>query len=244
MIGFELWDTTGSGLRQNAESWIESAVSGVLSTTDGAAHAAGIEAASWPQGAMLEIHYTPEEWHRHARRFEAGKSRELIMSLRGRGWYVEVTAQLHGTPGSKSPATHLAVLLNRESPDPYGEPLLDRSDLLSQGALLGATGGRIGPAQAGLTRWEESTGRHPYNFWPVADRRIRGPDVALLLGPGHLQLLGGLEAVREHCPAEHVELIADTDLVLVQLARSAASDSHLEQKISQLGEYLSPLLDW
>lgn len=245
MIGFELWRTSTTRLRDHASTWLDSAIHAALATTDREARGGGIGLARLSDGVDHEVPYSAEEWDRQKADFERGRLAELVMELRGFDWELTVTAELHGISSTGRAVTHLAVFLNRPDVITNHELFFDRSDLLQEGARLGATGGRMGPStQARLTWWERETGRTDYHFWPVADKRLRGPDLALLLGPAHVRILGGLNQIRRECPCERIEPVDNTDVVLLQLVESIVINEELEQKALELSDYLNPLLDW
>lgn len=245
MIGFELWQTSSIRLRQHAGTWLDHAIQSALATTDHKMRSGGIGFARLSDDAEHEVPYSPDEWDRQKEDYEQGLLAELVMELRGLDWELEVAAKLHTVAPTGRAVTHLAVFINRRHVSSDQDPFFDRVELLQEGARLGATGGRMGPSsQGGLTWWESETGRHPIHYWPLADRRLRGPDFAALLGPAHIRLLGGLDRIREECPCELIQPVDSTNIVLLQLVDTIVINSKLERKAVDLEEYLSPLLDW
>lgn len=78
----------------------------------------------------------------------------------------------------------------------------------------------------------------------MADTRLRGPDLAILLGPDHVRILGGLDQIERECPCERIEPIDGTEVVLLELVEKIVTNEELERKALELGDYLNPLLDW
>lgn len=132
MIGFELWQTSNSGLREHASIWLDHLIHAALATTDREARGGGIGFARVLDGVDHEVPYSPEEWDRRKAEYERGELAERVMELRGLNWNLEATAELHGVPSPGSAVTHLATFLNREGVSSEYEPFFDRELTFSE----------------------------------------------------------------------------------------------------------------